>query len=240
MGPHGLVRLYTDVGADWDHPAIITRFRGYNPADPTHPVAAGNWFDAVAGMNSEPYDDNGHGTHVTGTMVGDDGAGNQIGVAPGARWIAAKAFTGGGSGESSWLLAAGEWMLAPTDGDGTPHPEWAPDVINNSWGGGAGLDEWYRPMVQAWRAAGIFPAFANGNAGPGAGTAGQPGNYPDSFAVGATDSADMVASFSSRGPSPYGEFKPEVAAPGVGIRSSIPGGGYANLSGTSMATPVDM
>lgn len=231
----GAVVASIDTGVDWTHPALRTRFRGYNPSDPNNPIVAGNWFDAVNGQ-SMPYDDNGHGTHVTGTMVGSDGE-NQIGVAPGARWIAAKAFSAAGSGQSSWILAAAQWVTAPTDANGVPHPEWAPDVVNNSWGGGPGLDEWFRPVVQTWRQVGIFPAFANGNEGPGAGTASAPGNYPESFAVGATDSSDRVASFSSRGPSPYGEIKPEVSAPGVGIRSSIPGGGYGAASGTSMATP---
>lgn len=224
-----------DTGVEWTHPALQSRFRGYDPGNPGSPVLEGNWFDAVNGQ-STPYDDNGHGTHVTGTMVGSDGE-NQIGVAPGARWIAAKAFSGAGQGQESWLLAAAQWMTAPTDASGTPHPEWAPDVVNNSWGGGPGLDEWFRPIVQTWRSVGIFPAFANGNAGPGEGTVSAPGNYPESFAVGATDQNDMVANFSSRGPSPYGEIKPEIAAPGVGIRSSIPGGGYGAASGTSMATP---
>lgn len=231
----GTVVASIDTGVEWNHPALITRFRGYDPDNPGAPRTEGNWFDAVSGR-STPYDDNGHGTHVTGTMVGRDGD-DTMGVAPGAQWIAVKAFTAAGSGALSSLLIAGEYLLAPTDANGTPHPEWAPDVINNSWGGGPGLDEWFRPMVQAWRAAGIFPAFASGNIGPGDATVSEPGNYPESFAVGATDRNDMVASFSSRGPSPYGEIKPNIAAPGAGIRSSIPGGGYAALSGTSMATP---
>lgn len=231
----GTVVASIDTGVEWNHPALQTRFRGYDPANPGSPSVAGNWFDAVNGAAS-PYDDDGHGTHVTGTMVGQDGA-NVIGVAPGARWIAAKAFAAGGTGSASALLAAGQYLLAPTDAGGNPRPEWAPDVINNSWGGGSGLDEWFRPMVQSWRAAGIFPAFASGNSGPGNGSVSSPGNYPESFAVGATDQHDMLAGFSSRGPSPYGEIKPEVSAPGVGVRSSVPGGGYAAFSGTSMATP---
>ena len=232
----GTVVASIDTGVEWNHPALRAKYRGFNPSDPDSPNHEGNWFDAVNGR-SAPYDDNGHGTHVTGTMVGDDGAGNRIGVAPGARWIAVKAFTAGGTGSSSAILAAAQWLLAPTDANGVPHPEWAPDVINNSWGGGPGMDEWFRPMVQAWREAGIFPAFAAGNDGPGAGTVAAPGNYPEAFAVGATDANDALASFSSRGPSPYGETKPEISAPGVGVRSSVPGGGYAAYNGTSMATP---
>jgi bacillopeptidase F len=97
----------------------------------------------------------------------------------------------------------------------------------------------FLPDVQALRAAGIFPVFSAGNEGElGDGTVGAPAGFPESLAVGATDFDDTVASFSSRGPSFWGEFKPEVCAPGVDIRSSIPGGGYeGGWSGTSMAAP---
>src|SRR5699024_823314 len=123
-----------------------------------------SWFDATSKNQDTPYDDNGHGTHTVGTMVGSESDGsNQVGAAPGAQWIAAKILNSAGRGTEADILAAGEWMLAPKDKDGNPHPEMAPDVINNSWGGGAGKDEFFRPMVQNWRAAGIFPAFAAGN-----------------------------------------------------------------------------
>ncbi len=232
----GVVVANIDTGVDGNHPALLHKWRGYHADGSPDPLF--NWFDAVAGR-PQPYDDNGHGTHTMGTAVGSEPDGsNQIGVAPGARWIAVKAFTAGGSGTDESLLAAGEWILAPTDADGNPHPEMAPDVVNNSWGGGSEMDDWYRDMVRSWRAAGIFPVFANGNSGPGAGTAGTPGSYPESFAVGAVDNQGRVAGFSSRGPSPYGEIKPDVAAPGVNIRSSVPGGQYEEgWNGTSMATP---
>src|SRR5690625_206051 len=124
----------------------MENWRGYDPNNPEHPDPVGNWFDAVEGR-SLPYDmaENPHGTHVLGTILGKDPNGeNIIGVAPGAQWIAAKAFTLQG-GQNSWLLAAGEFMIAPNG-----NPDLAPDIINNSWGGARGLDEWYRPMVQAW------------------------------------------------------------------------------------------
>ena len=109
--------------------------------------------------------------------------------------------------------------------------------MNNSWGSGPG-DSFYRTVVQNWRAAGIFPAFSNGNSGPGCGTSGSPGDYPESFASGATDINDNLASFSSRGPSVFGGLvKPDIATPGVNIRSSVANGGYASFSGTSMASP---
>ncbi|WP_050801695.1 S8 family peptidase [Ornithinibacillus scapharcae] len=231
----GVVVANIDTGVEWDHPALKEKYRGYDAAtgevDHTY-----SFFDPVNGQ-TEPYDHDGHGSHTMGTMVGGEPNGsNQIGIAPGAKWIAVQAFTADGAYDSD-LLEAAEWIMAP-GGDASK----APDVVNNSWGGGSGIDEWYRDVVIAWRAANIFPAFAAGNTtlfNPGGpGSVASPSNYPESFAVGATDSNDMVASFSLRGPSPYGEIKPEVAAPGVSIRSSLPGGGYGLASGTSMATPA--
>ncbi|WYP26951.1 S8 family serine peptidase [Alkalihalobacillus sp. FSL W8-0930] len=237
----GIVVASIDSGVEWDHPGLIEQYRGYDPSDPGNSDHEFNWFDATAG-NQTPYDDDGHGTHVTGTMVGvePDGS-NATGVAPGAKWIGVKAFTPFGGSDAD-LLAAGEWIIAPTDEDGNPQPEKAPDIVNNSWGGGPGLDEWYRPMVENWRAANIFPEFSAGNTtlfNPGGpGSVANPANYPESFATGATDINDNLANFSLRGPSPYEEIKPEISAPGVNIRSAVPGGGYeGGWNGTSMAGP---
>ncbi|WP_257840069.1 S8 family serine peptidase [Salipaludibacillus agaradhaerens] len=236
----GIVIASIDTGVEWDHPALINQYRGFDAStgEVNHEF---NWFDATVGEDV-PYDDLDHGTHVTGTMVGveEDGS-NKIGVAPGAQWIGVKAFTDDG-GTDMDLLAAGEWILAPTDEDGNPHPEYAPDIVNNSWGGGPGLDEWYRPMVQNWRAAGIFPEFSAGNTSltnpGGLGSVANPANYPESFATGATNANNELASFSLQGPSPYDEIKPEVSAPGVNIRSAVSGGGYeGGWNGTSMAGP---
>ena len=234
----GIVVASIDSGVQWEHPALMEKYRGYNPANPNQPDHQLNWFDAVGGKET-PYDDNKHGTHTVGTMVGSEPDGsNQIGVAPGAKWIAVKAFSAGGDGKDVDLLEAGEWILAPKDAEGNPHPELAPDVVNNSWGGSPGLDEWYRPMVQNWRAANIFPVFAAGNNGSrGDGLIDSPANYPESFAVAATDHDNALAWFSSRGPGPYDEIKPDVSAPGFNIRSSIPTNDYDLMSGTSMATP---
>ncbi|MBT2216788.1 S8 family serine peptidase [Virgibacillus dakarensis] len=239
----GTVVASIDTGVQWDHPALKEKYRGYDPDNSDQPNNEFNWFDATGGDQDAPYDDNSHGTHSTGTIVGSEADGsNQIGVAPGAKWIAAKAFGAKGTGLDTDILAAGEWMLAPKDANGNPHPEKAPDIVNNSWGGGAGLDELYRPMVKSWRAAGIFPVFAAGNVdldNPGGpGSVASPGNFPESFAVGATNNNDELASFSLQGPSPYDEIKPEVVAPGVGIRSSIPGADYGGKNGTSMAAPA--
>ncbi|WP_062238238.1 S8 family peptidase [Fictibacillus sp. FJAT-27399] len=237
----GTVVANIDTGVQWDHPALKEKYRGYNASNGSvnHEF---NWFDATAGR-AAPYDDNNHGTHTMGTMVGGEPNGNnQIGVAPGAKWIAVKAFTPSGGSDAD-LLEAGQWIIAPTDASGNPHPEKAPDVVNNSWGGGPGIDDWYRQMVQNWRAAEIFPEFSAGNTtltNPGGpGSVANPANYPESFATGATDINNKLASFSLRGPSPYGGImKPEISAPGVNIRSSIPGNNYeGGWNGTSMAGP---
>lgn len=237
----GTVVASIDTGVQWNHPALKEKYRGFDPANPDAANHEYNWFDAVGGQ-AAAYDDLGHGTHVTGTMVGSEPSGaNQIGVAPGAKWIAVKAFSANGGSDVD-LLEAGEWILAPKDAAGNPHPEKAPDVVNNSWGGGPGLDEWYREMVAAWRAAEIFPEFSAGNTtifNPGGpGSVATPANYPESFATGATDINNSLASFSLQGPSPYDETKPEISAPGVNIRSSVPGSAYeGGWNGTSMAGP---
>ena len=238
----GTVVASIDTGVQWDHPSLKTKYRGYDPANPNQPSHEYNWYDATSANRNAPYDDLDHGTHTIGTMVGSEPNGtNQIGVAPGAKFIAVKAFTANG-GTDSDLIEAGEWVLAPKDAAGNPHPEMAPDVVTNSWGGGAGLDEWFRPMVQAWKSADIFPEFSAGNTtltNPGGpGSVANPANYPESYATGATDINNALASFSLRGPSPYGELKPDISAPGVNIRSSVPGGAYeGGWNGTSMAGP---
>lgn len=235
----GIVVANLDSGVDYTHPALRSKWRGLdasgNIVDPEL-----SWYDPHSNA-SLPADEDGHGTHTMGTMVGSEADGtNQIGVAPGAKWIGVRIFNP--ETTDAIILDGGQWLIAPVDAEGNLHPELAPDVVNNSWGGGAGLDEWFRPMVQAWRDAQIFPEFSAGNVrltNPGGpGSVANPANYPESFATGATDINGNLASFSLLGPSPYGEIKPEVSAPGVNIRSAIPGGVYeGGWNGTSMAGP---
>ncbi|MCX5192688.1 S8 family serine peptidase [Streptomyces sp. NBC_00249] len=231
----GIVVANIDSGVDHTHPAVAGRYRGRN-ADGSYDHNH-NWFDP-AGIcaGAAPCDNNDHGTHTMGTMVGDDGGANKIGVAPGARWIAAKGCESNSCSEAS-LLAAGQWIVAPTDLNGqNPRPDLAPHVVNNSWGSSA-HDDWYQQIVDTWRAAGIFPAFSNGNSGPNCSTSGSPGDYAHSYSSGAFDVNNAIAPFSSRGAGPGGIVKPNIAAPGVNVRSSVPGGAYESFSGTSMASP---
>ncbi|CAM3342376.1 S8 family serine peptidase [Stackebrandtia soli] len=226
----GVVIGSIDSGVQYDHPALVASYRGNDGDGFTHDY---NWFDP-SGICPEdaPCDNQGHGTHTVGTMVGADG----YGVAPGARWMAAKGCEARSCSEEA-LLASGQWMLAPTDLDGdNPRPDLAPDIINNSWGGGRGED-WYGEIIDAWRSAGIFAPFAAGNGANGqCGTVDSPGDNAGTYTVGAVDSTGTVAAFSGRGPA-MTEGKPDITAPGVDVVSTVPGGQYAQMSGTSMATP---
>ncbi len=259
----GVVVAGADTGYDAQHPALRDRYRGLQEGAVDHNY---NWHDAIhsispvhqdsvvspelnpCGLDSAlPCDDNGHGTHTMGTMIGDDGAGNQIGVAPGARWIACRNMERG-YGSPATYIECFQWFLAPTDLAGeAPDPKMAPHVINNSWGcpgfEGCNPNNWdtMDKVVQTLRAAGIVVVASAGNSGNKCGSVDNPpAMFGDAFSVGATRSDDTIASFSSRGPvlaDGSGRLKPDVVAPGVSVRSAIPGGGYASFSGTSMAGP---
>jgi subtilisin family serine protease len=220
-----------DSGVQYDHPALIGQFKCASPTD------AKCWRDPRRECGSAgACDKNGHGTHTMGTMVAkDDNALPHIaGMAPQAKWIACKGCSNKTCSEFS-LNTCADWILSP---GGSPADR--PHVVNNSWGGTGG-DDWYRAKVVAWQAAGIFPAFSAGNAGPRCNTLGSPGDYQESFASAAHDSNRAIASFSSRGPSPtFGHdpyTKPNISAPGVGVISTVPTDGWASLNGTSMASP---
>lgn len=236
----GIVIGNIDSGVQWDHPAIQDSYRGYN-AETGEVDHSANFYDAING-EKEAYDDNGHGTHVTGTTSGQSiEAGDYsgaLGVAPGSTWIAAKALNSIGSGPLDAFVEAAEWMLAP-GGDAAN----APDIINNSWGvdsGGETFDnEWFRDVIVSWTDANIFPVFAAGNLdNPEEGSIFVPALYPEAFTVGAIDKDNSLADFSAKGPSPYGEVKPEVVAPGVNVPSSYPIDDIAWAGGTSMAAPA--
>jgi subtilisin family serine protease/N-acetylneuraminic acid mutarotase len=230
----GITIANIDTGVQYDHPALVDQYRG-NKGDGTFDHNY-NWFDA-AGMcaDAAPCDWNGHGTHTMGTMAGDDGADNHIGVAPGVRWIAAN----GCCPSDEALIRSGQWMLEPTDLDGkNPDAGKRPHIINNSWGTQIGSnDPFMEDVSAAWSASGIFAVWSNGNNAPGCKTSGSPGSRIINYSVGAYDENLDIAGFSSRGAGQDGEIKPNISAPGVNIRSSLPGSAYGAYDGTSMAAP---
>jgi subtilisin family serine protease len=232
----GIVVGNIDTGVQFDHPALVRQYRGnLGNGSFNHNY---DWFDPSDICPApKPCDNVAHGTHLMGTVVGDDGdpGPNQIGVAPHAKWIAAKGCEDFSCSDVA-LVASGQWMLAPTNLNGRkPKPSLRPDVVSNGWGG-AGDDDFYQQIVQDWVASGIYPAFSVGASGPQCGSVGAPASYPESYGVGASDMNDTVMSFSGRGPSPFGGVKPNVVAPGQSIRSSVPDDTYLIYNGTSMAT----
>ncbi len=246
----GIVAGGQDTGYQWDHPALKPAYRGWNGSTASHDY---NWHDSIhsstgsCGQNATaPCDDFGHGTHTMGTVAGLSGT-NQIGMAPGAKWIGCRNMDNG-NGTPATYLECFQFFLAPYPVGGSPSqgdPAKAPNVTNNSWGcppsEGCSWNT-LQAALAAQRAAGIFTAVSAGNEGSGCSTVSDPpAIYDDSFSVGALIwNSDSIASFSSRGPVTIDEsnrVKPDIAAPGTNVRSSIPGGGYTTMSGTSMAGP---
>ncbi|HEY6985049.1 MAG TPA: S8 family serine peptidase, partial [Rhodanobacteraceae bacterium] len=249
----GVVIGGEDTGYQWDHPALKPHYRGWNGTTANHNY---NWHDAIhdsvgnpCGNDSPaPCDDFGHGTHTAGTFAGDDGGTHQVGVAPGAKWIGCRNMDDG-NGTPARYIECMQWMLAPTDlNDQNPNPDLAPDVISNSWtcipSEGCTVGNEILGAVTALTSGGIFFAAAAANDGPSCSTiTDPPAIYSTSFTIAATDVNDNLAGFSSRGPvlsSPRltsKTVKPDVSAPGVNVQSAWPPNTYANLDGTSMATP---
>jgi len=247
----GIVVGGQDTGYDWTHPALDQAYRGAANGAVSH---AYNWHDAWAGT-VQPFDDDQHGTHTMGTIVGDDGTGNQIGVAPGAQWMGCRNMQRGLGNPASYAACL-EFFLAPYPPGSNPFTggdvSQAPHVVNNSWAcpDREGCDDAVlQPALDALRAAGIMMIVSAGNAGPGCQTVTEPPALYDSvFSVGATGRGGNIAFFSSRGPAVLHErdsgdapgealLKPDISAPGARIRSSLPGGGYGLADGTSMAGP---
>lgn len=247
----GTVIGIIDTGVDWDHPALIEQYRGWDGVTATHDY---NWHDAIhdhAGPcpadSPEPCDEHGHGTAVLGSALGDDDGANQIGVAPGAEWIGCRCYEPSLRSHVTYVSECFQFMLAPTDLSGqNPDPSKAPDVINNSWvcepAEGCTDVDILKTIVETLRTAGIVVEAGAGNNGSSCSSVFYPpALYDASFSIGATDAADNIASFSSRGPVTIdgsGRLKPDVSAPGVSVRTSVTGGGYSGgWSGTSIAGP---
>ncbi|MCP3782959.1 S8 family serine peptidase [Micromonospora sp. A3M-1-15] len=233
----GITVSNLDSGVQFDHPALMHQYRGAKPdgtVDHNY-----NWMATRGTCTGAPCDDNGHGTHTMGTMVGDDGT-EHIGVAPDAQWIATNGCCDSSGVES--LLKSGWWLLAPTDVNGNnPDPSKRPHVINNSWGQTLehNFDDFFQAIDEAWSATGIFSVWSSGNTSPYAAcdTVSSPGSAESAYSVGAYDSDGTLASFSRKGEGEGGRIKPEISAPGVAVRSSYPNNSYVEMAGTSMAAP---
>lgn len=246
-----------DTGYDWTHPALSQKYRGngmtidhnYNWHDAIHEINA-NAVDSINPCGLDvlfPCDDHNHGTHTMGTMIGEDGD-NQIGVAPGAKWIACRNMERG-NGTPATYIECFEWFMAPTDlNNENPDVSKAPHVIANSWScptsEGCDSSNWHimETVVQNLKTSGVVVVVSAGNSGSqGCGSVSTPAAiFEASFSIGATNSNDNIAGFSSRGPvtvNGTGIRKPNVSAPGVGVRSSVRDSSYATYSGTSMAGP---
>lgn len=193
--------------------------------DYTHEELDGNYAGGQDFVNDDmdPMDDNGHGTHVSGTVAAEDNGIGVVGAAPEADLYGLKVLGADGSGSFGDVIAALDWAVA----NGI-------QVTNNSYGSSMNPGTAVRAAFDNSAAAGILHIAAAGNSGNPRGkgnNVGYPARYDSVVAVAATDSDDTRASFSSTGPAV------ELAAPGVAIRSTLPGGGYADWNGTSMASP---
>lgn len=247
----GVTIAGADTGYHWNHPALKPQYRGWNGSSADHNY---HWHDAIHSPNGscaadspQPCDDNGHGTHTAGTFAGSDQGTQQIGVAPGAKWIGCRNMNAG-FGTPATYIECMQWMLAPTDLRGrNPNPDLAPDIVSNSWtcpaSEGCTVGNELNAAVAQLTSAGILFVAAASNAGPACGSIGDPpATYSATFTIGATDSADTLADFSARGPvkrplAGSRQVKPDVSAPGVDVYSAWPPAGYTFLNGTSMATP---
>ncbi len=226
--PNGPLIALIDTGVDYKHPDLVNNI-WTNPGE----IAGdgidndGNGvIDDVHGYNAfantgDPMDGHSHGTHCAGTITAE-GNNNQgvVGVNWRARLMPVKIFSDAGSTNSAAIVRG---ILYATKAGAR--------VTSNSWGGGAADPA----ILDAFKSSPALHIMAAGNSGTNNDT--RP-HYPSSYdldnniAVAATDRNDKLASFSC-----YGEKSVDLAAPGVDIYSTVPGGGYANKSGTSMATP---
>lgn len=214
-----------DSGIDAKHPDLDDLDDNPRTNDPK----VVGWIDYVNGKKS-PYDDFGHGTYIAGIISGTGASGVKTGVAPGTKLLGAKVFDQYGSGYMSDAILAFEW------------------AVNNgariiSFSGGARHNSSFTIALDKVVAAGVVPVIAAGNFGPDSSTITCPADEINSTTVGATDTSDVICSFSSCGPVDlYGQeyIKPDVCAPGIDITSTVPhwyGSSYDNMSGTSVAAP---
>lgn len=193
--------------------------------DYTHPDLSANYAGGYDFVNkdNDPFDDNGHGTHVAGTVAAVDNNAGVVGAASEAWLYALKVLSAGGSGNYSDIVAALQWAV-----------DNGIEITNNSYGSSTNPGTTVEQAFDNAYNAGLLHVAAAGNSGNSTGTGDNviyPARYASVIAVAATDKTDKRASFSSTGTTV------ELAAPGVSINSTVPGGGYASWNGTSMASP---
>ena len=197
----GVKLVVIDTGIDMTHPELVGIIKG-----------GWNAISTAATFN----DDNGHGTHCSGTIAAKDDDKGVVGVAPQIDLYGVKVLDSNGSGTFDDVIAGMLWAVTNKM-----------EVASMSLGAGQG-NQALADAVEAMRKGGVILIAAAGNSG---GSVGYPAAYPGAIAIAASDSKDKLASFSSRGP------EVAVIAPGVDVKSTYMGGGYDTLSGTSMATP---
>ncbi len=232
----GIIVGIADSGVDWQHPAILDSYLGRDAASHDY-----TWLDPWENSPA-PVDENGHGTHTTGTVTGNPG----IGVAPDAEWIACRNL-GRNLGNPATYLTCMEFLFAPYPQDETPFagdPTRGAHITSNSWGcpPEEGCDNRTLAIgVAQLRSAGQMFVVSAGNAGPACETIWAPASADAALSVGASAQGGGITGFSSRGPAQTANgtyiIKPDILAPGSGVLSSVPGGGYGYASGTSMAGP---
>ncbi|HAN03683.1 MAG: hypothetical protein A2X29_00505 [Elusimicrobia bacterium GWA2_64_40] len=197
----GVKVAVVDTGVDYNHPDLAPNYKGgYNAVTP----------------GASPLDDQGHGTHVSGTIAAVKDNNGVVGVAPAVDLYGVKVLDKNGSGQYSWIVAGIEWAIQN-----------GMHVINMSLGGGSGTEAMKQVMTKAHEAGVTVVCAAGNDSGP----VNYPAKYPEAIAVSASDSSDRIASFSSRG------AEIAIIAPGVSVYSTKKGGGYTSMSGTSMACP---
>lgn len=228
----GVTVALVDTGVDIRHPDLAASFRG----------GAGDWFD-VHGEQPRPSDRHGHGSQIAGLVVGASASGQTIGVAPQAKWIAARVYNNKNIARLSDLHRVLTWVLDP---DGKPATADTPQIALNAWGLGdrAGTCDTEFATDIAWlRAAGVHMVFAAGNGGPAANSSVSPANNPGALSVGALDATGQLSNFSSRGPSACdSRAYPDVTAPGEALRTTDLSAGvmqsYTIGTGTSFAAAL--
>ncbi len=224
----GVTVAIIDSGVDYHHEDLMTRYHGYVAASPLRPLNSGRWWcpDVQCGVGAAyPTDAIGHGTHVAGTIL----AGQGVGVAPGARWVAALVCPNPVECVDSWIVEAMQWLVDPAR-----PAEAQPSIMNGSFATNSGDDLVFKSAVDNLVASGVVVVAAAGN---NPGLVGAPASYPAAIGVGAMTDDGQVWRNSGRGRSLGSDVKPDLVAPGVGITSTVPGGGWSRLTGTSMASP---